>query len=128
MRTLAGMLARVALVLGVVLAAGCGTTDEQPPPQVPDGNPERGRGLAEHYGCASCHTIPGVPEADAHVGPPLTQFGRRSYIAGILPNTGDNLQRWIRDPQGVLPGNAMPDMGVTREDARDLAAYLFTLR
>ena len=62
------------------------------------------------------------------VGPPLTQFARRSYIAGMLPNTEANLQHWIRDPQAVVPGNAMPDMGVTARDAADITAYLYTLR
>lgn len=115
-------------LLSVAVATGCGTTSEVPPVQVPDGDPQSGAQLASVYGCASCHVIPGVAEADGTVGPPLTDFGSRSYIAGYLPNTGANLQRWIRHPQQILPGNAMPDMGVTEEDARDLAAYLFTLR
>jgi cytochrome c1 len=61
------------------------------------------------------------------VGPPLTDFGRRSYIAGVLPNNADNLQHWIRDPQSVVPGNAMPNLGVSAVDARDIAAYLLTI-
>lgn len=122
-------LARVVIcVASLVVVAGCGESPNEAPTQVPGGDPDRGRELAAVYGCASCHVIPGVREADGHVGPPLTDFGLRSYIAGYLPNNGENLQRWIRDPQGVLPGNAMPDMGVTDDDARDLAAYLFTLR
>ena len=62
------------------------------------------------------------------LGPPLTRFGERIYIAGMLRNTPTNLTRWLRDPQGVLPGNAMPDMGVSESQARDMAAYLYTLR
>ncbi|MFC4859441.1 c-type cytochrome, partial [Actinophytocola glycyrrhizae] len=79
------------------------------------------------YGCGSCHTVPGVDGADGLVGPPLTRFGARSYIAGALPNTGDNLQHWIRDPQEVEPGTAMPDLDVSELEARDIAAYLLTL-
>ena len=55
-------------------------------------------------------------------------LGRRIYIAGVLRNTPDNLTRWIRDPQKIVPGNAMPDMGITEPEARDLAAFLQTLR
>jgi putative membrane protein len=87
----------------------------------------RGAQLINQYGCGSCHTIPGVRGADGLVGPPLTKFGSRSYIAGELVNSGPDLQRWIEDPQAIEPGNAMPDLGVTPEDAQDIAAYLFTL-
>jgi cytochrome c1 len=101
--------------------------DHRPPAEVPDGDPVRGRALISEYGCGSCHVVPGVRQADGLVGPPLTSFGRRSYVAGQLPNNADNLQRWIRDPQLVEPGTAMPDLGVSAIDARDLAAYLLTL-
>jgi cytochrome c1 len=69
-----------------------------------------------------------VPGADAEVGPPLTGFGRRGYIAGELPNNPENLQRWIRSPQSVEPGTVMPDLGVTESDARDIAAFLLGQR
>jgi cytochrome c2 len=62
------------------------------------------------------------------VGPPLDHFARRVYIAGVLRNTPDNLALWIHDPQAVIPGNVMPIMGVDKRDARDIAAYLYTLR
>ncbi|MEO7057115.1 MAG: c-type cytochrome [Caldimonas sp.] len=92
------------------------------------GNAKRGPALIVAYGCAACHTVPGVRGADANVGPPLTRIGDRTYIAGMLRNSPANLVRWIRQPQAVIPGNAMPDMGVTEVDARDIAAYLYTLR
>lgn len=120
-----------ALLAAMLLAGGwtvgCGQQEKLPPPEVSDGNPARGAALIGSYGCGSCHSIPGIREADGLVGPPLDQMGRRSYIAGQLPNTGPNLQRWIRDPQQVEPGTAMPDLDVTEQDARDIAAYLFTL-
>ncbi len=62
------------------------------------------------------------------VGPPLNQFALRAYIAGQLPNQPDNLMRWLQDPQQVEPGTAMPDLGVSPAVARDMAAYLYTLR
>jgi len=80
------------------------------------------------YGCGSCHTIPGVRGADALVGPPLAGFAHRRYIAGRVPNQPDELVRWILHPQGVKPGTAMPDLGVTGQDARNIAAYLYTLK
>jgi cytochrome c1 len=92
------------------------------------GNPTNGRHLLYSYSCGSCHVIPGVAEADGTIGPPLRGFGSRVYIAGIQPNTPENLLRWIAQPQEVQPGNAMPDLGVTEEQARDIAAYLYTLR
>ncbi len=80
------------------------------------------------YGCSGCHTINGIEEAHGLVGPPLDHFAYRVYIAGKLPNTPDNLMHWIQKPQEVVPSNAMPDMGVSEEDSRDIAAYLYTLR
>ena len=92
------------------------------------GDAHRGRAALRKYGCSSCHTIPGVLGADGLVGPPLTSLGARTYLAGALPNTPENLVRWIRYPQEIRPPNAMPNLGVTEEDGRDMAAYLYTLR
>ena len=92
------------------------------------GDSSRGRHLVYVYNCGSCHTIPGVPEASATVGPPLAGVAMRYYIAGYLANTPENLARWVASPQEVQPGNAMPDLGVTAEQAEDIAAYLYTLR
>ncbi|MEV0430484.1 c-type cytochrome [Micromonospora sp. NPDC050495] len=116
------------LALPPLLAApGCASTDPPPPPEVRAGQPDRGAALIAQYGCGSCHTIPGINRADGLVGPPLTRFGSRSYIAGKLVNNADNLQHWIADPQAVEPGTAMPDLGVSPLDAQDIAAYLYTL-
>lgn len=92
------------------------------------GEAKRAPRLIVAFGCSACHTVPGVTGANGNVGPPLTRFGDRTYIAGMLRNTPSNLVRWIRDPQGVVPGNAMPNMGVSEAEARDIAAYLYTLR
>jgi cytochrome c2 len=100
----------------IILLSGCARrdTDELA------GNPANGRRLLYSYGCGSCHTIPGVGEAEGKVGPPLSGFGSRFYIAGVLQNTPEELSRWIAQPQEVQPGNAMPDVGVTTEQARDM--------
>lgn len=94
---------------------------------VQDGQPERGRVLLSRYQCGSCHAIPGAVSHSIRVGPPLDGFGRRSYIAGKIPNGPQNLQRWLQDPKALVPATTMPDVGVTPDDARDLAAYLLSL-
>jgi cytochrome c1 len=93
-----------------------------------DGNSRHGRDLVQAYGCGSCHIVPGVRGARGLVGPPLIYFGERTMIAGELPNSEDNLVRWIEHPRQVEPKTAMPDLGVTDRDAHDIAAYLYTLR
>ena len=121
------MLGALLAALPVVAATGCASTSPPPPPESRAGRPDRGAHLIAQYGCGSCHTIPGIGRADGLVGPPLTRFGARSYVAGELPNNADNLQRWITDPQAVEPGTAMPNLGVSAIDAQDIAAYLYTL-
>lgn len=121
--------AALAVAAVTVLAAGCeGGRPDAPGPVVPGGDPERGLSHMADYGCGSCHTIPGLRGANATVGPPLTEFGLRSYIAGALPNSPDNLIVWIMHPHRIEPGTAMPHLGVSEAEARDIAAYLYTLR
>src|SRR5207237_211624 len=88
------------------------------------GDPARGAQAITKYGCDTCHTIPGVRTARGLVGPPLTGVAARVYLAGHLPNTPDNMQRWIRYPREAEAQTAMPDVGVTESDGRDIAAYL----
>jgi cytochrome c2 len=92
------------------------------------GDPERGRLVIADFDCGSCHTIPGIREAKGLVGPPLFWFSRRSFIAGELPNTPENLVRWVRAPKSVEPATAMPTLGLSEQQARDVVAYLYTLR
>lgn len=92
------------------------------------GNAATGEHLIYAYGCGTCHTIPGVAEAKGTVGPPLQGFASRTYIAGLLLNTPDNLFRWVAKPQEIDPATAMPDLGVSERQAHDIAAYLYTLK
>ena len=110
---------------GAMLSACVGRDDPARP--VPGGDPDAGKQLIANYGCGACHTIPGVRGADGLVGPPLIKFARRTYIAGEVPNTADFLIRWIEVPQAIEPGTAMPNLGVSEGQARDIAAYLYTL-
>jgi cytochrome c2 len=114
------------LAIIFLLSACSGDTNGVPEPHPsPKSNIEAGRQLIASYGCGACHTIPGVAGADAMVAPPLNCFYDRSYIAGRLPNTEDNLVKWIQHPQEIEPGVAMPDLGVSEAEAHDIAAFLY---
>jgi cytochrome c len=89
------------------------------------GNADRGKQRFTAYGCGGCHSLTGVPGARGLVGPTLDGIGSRVMLGGRLENTPDNLMRWIADPQGVSPGTAMPNLGVTPQDRRDIAAFLY---
>lgn len=115
-------------LLATLLGSCSDEHHEAPAYKMAEGDTERAPALIRQYGCGTCHRIPGVEGAQGGVGPPLGHFAERAYVAGVLPNTPANLMHWIRNPQSVVPGNAMPDMGVTEQDARDIAAYLYTLR
>jgi cytochrome c len=105
-------------------AAQARTTAEQ----ITHGRVDAGKAAINRYGCGACHKIPGIPGAEGMVGPSLNAIGTRSEIAGVLVNNPQSLARWIRHPQEVVPGNGMPDQGVSEREARDIAAYLYTVR
>ncbi|HKO14785.1 MAG TPA: cytochrome c oxidase assembly protein [Gemmatimonadaceae bacterium] len=92
------------------------------------GHAARGRQLIHQYGCGSCHTVPRVAGANATVGPDLRGIAGRAYIAGVLTNNPGNMMRWILDPPAVDSLTAMPNEHVSPTDARDIAAYLYTLK
>ena len=92
------------------------------------GDARSGQAEIRKYGCNVCHEISGIPGAHGLIGPPLDGIAQRYYIAGELPNTPDNLMLWIQHPRQVEAHTAMPEMGVTEQDSRDIAAYLYTLR
>lgn len=115
----------------MILAAACATGCADPEgfePRVTGGDPARGRELVVRIGCGACHRIPGIPAARGTVGPRLAGFRQRVYIAGSHPNTPQYLVRWIVDPPSLAPATAMPAMGVSEHEARDIAAYLYTLK
>jgi len=116
---------RLALIAAVSLLAGCGGKSKGYYAPVTGGNADRGGQLIRAYGCGACHTIPGVQGAAGVVAPPLTLFAQRTFIAGEVPNTPENLVHWIRDPQSIEPHTAMPALGVTEQQARDMAAFLY---
>jgi cytochrome c2 len=111
---------------GLLLLAAC--SGAPPAPSLQGADPAEGRLLLRQYGCGSCHRIPGVADAQGNVGPPLDLVGRRIYLAGMLPNTPENMMQWIRAPRQVDPLTRMPDLQVPERHARDMTAYLQTLR
>lgn len=119
------------VVLGVATAACHGNNPEYGQAYrtpVAGGDPARGEAVIADKGCGSCHTIPGISGANGLVGPPLYWFSRRTYIAGELPNTPENLVHWVQSPKSIEPATAMPTIGLNDQQARDVAAYLYTLR
>ncbi len=116
------------LSVAVASLTACSNQARQSAIQMTVGDPDRGKAAIRYYGCSSCHTIPGVPGADALVGPPLLKMGRRGYVGGVLKNTPENMIRWIEDPPGVDPLTAMPNLHISNPTARDIACYLYTLK
>ncbi len=81
-----------------------------------------------HKGCIACHAITGTA-AQCVVGPNLTRFGsRQSMAAGLMPNTPDNLARWLHNPQAVKPGSLMPNLLLNDAEIAALSAYLHSLK
>lgn len=91
------------------------------------GDPVRGEAIVARVGCGACHVIPGIVGAAGRVGPPLRGFAGRAYIGGVATNRPDQLARWLIDPRALSPGTAMPALGLRPDDARDIAAFLYTL-
>jgi cytochrome c len=106
--------------------AGCGDEEAQAAADRPAAS--RGQLLLEQYDCGSCHIIPGVRRANGKLGPSLETFAHRVYIAGELPNRPDLLLRWIPHPSSLVPDTLMPDQPMPAEHARDMGAYLMSLR
>jgi cytochrome c2 len=121
------------MILGTVtlslLLSGCtgGKTTRRYAFEV-GGRADAGREVAVQFRCGSCHTISKLHGADGVFGPPLDGVGRRTYVAGQIPNAPDNLTKWVLNPPAMKPGTAMPVLGLSEQQARDVAAYLYTLQ
>ena len=113
------------LVISLAVLITCGCEPQPRRNSVSTGDPQRGAAAISRYGCGSCHTIAKLRYAHGLVGPPLTNMNARMYVAGVLQNNPDNMVRWIRNPQAVDEKTAMPNLGVSTQDAIDIAAYLY---
>jgi cytochrome c len=112
----------------VLYLGGCSGSEIHEAESLTGGSVIRGTAAIDRYGCAACHTIPGIPGANATVGPPLTSVAVRQYLAGHVTNTPANMIKWIQHPRAIDPGTVMPELGVTDQDGKDIAAFLYTLR
>ncbi len=125
---LLGLLAVLTLIVGFNFVVwGLHRHPTSPVLYVPGASPERGRALIQVHSCGACHTIPGIRSAVGDVGPRLDRMRLGIYVAGTLPNTPQNLVFWIANPKKVDPQTAMPDLGLSESDARDIAAYLYSI-
>ncbi len=126
---LLGLLALFTMVAGFNIAVwGLHRHPTAPAMYVPGANAQRGRALVREQGCGACHVVPGVSGAVGDVGPRLDRMKHHVYVAGVLPNNPKNLAYWITNPKEVNPRTAMPDLDIDEHDARDMAAYLYSLR
>jgi len=91
------------------------------------GNPERGRMKLVQHSCISCHIIPGVPKAEGTTAASLAHWSWRGKLLNTYPNTPENLEKWLESPSHLKPGTSMPDMNVSPQDSRDMAAYLYSI-
>jgi cytochrome c oxidase subunit 2 len=92
------------------------------------GDPAAGAALFQRSACVACHTISGTA-AKGQVGPDLTHVGSRQRIAAeLLPNTPQNMAKWLHDPPALKPGSLMPNLNLKPEQIADLVAYLESLK
>lgn len=123
---LCGFISLIA-ILGNLTVLGLHRHPAVPFHDVSQGQIERGRKSIEKFGCGGCHVIPGIPGALGRVGPSLREFHHQTYIAGFLPNRTNYLVEWLKNPQKISPGSAMPDLGVSQQEAEDIATYLYSI-
>jgi cytochrome c len=112
----------------ILFISGCAHQPADSPSRQAQEAVTRGKNAIEHYGCPTCHTIPGIRGANGLVGPSLDRIASRTYIAGVLQNTHTNMLKWIQDPPSIDNKTAMPKLQVSDTEARDIAAYLYTLK
>lgn len=122
------LIAAALLSILLLYACGGGSQRQHVSEATTGGNVIRGARMLQYYGCGSCHIIPGISGAAGLAGPPLSGIASRMYIAGVLPNTPENMIRWIENPKAVDDKTVMPNLGVTHTDAADIAGYLYNLQ
>ena len=111
-------------LIALLLVTTC--KNQEPTPRA--GDARHGKQLIEQYGCNTCHIIPGIDGPNGMVGPSLEHVVSRQIIASSIPNTPQNMMAYIQNPQAANPQNVMPNLGIKPEEARDIAAYLYTLK
>jgi cytochrome c len=110
----------------LLVAGGCSNSRIEEAARVSGGNPLRGKQEIVRFGCPACHEIPGIPTARSRVGPSLRNIVAQEYLAGQISNTPNNMVHWVRVPQEIKPNSAMPNLGLSDEEARNITAYLYS--
>jgi cytochrome c1 len=121
----------LAVFLVIVMSlrtAACSSTQKQAEPPTTQAREAHGKYLVRSYGCETCHEIPDIDAVRGSIGPSLKHIATKYYLAGQLPNSPENLRRWIQHPHSINPQTLMPDMNVTDDDAADIALFLETLQ
>ena len=116
----------ILMIVALAWLAACGEAAEPPSHlHIGGASPDTGRRLIHAYGCGACHVIEGIRGARGTVGPPLANYAERSLLAGILPNTPEHLVPWLLNPVAFDSQSGMPPMGLSEDEARHIAAYLY---
>jgi cytochrome c len=124
-RICAAILAGFSSLIGM---AACSTAQNQSEPPTTKARVEDGKYLVLYHGCETCHDIPDIHGVRGSIGPSLKHIATKYYLAGELPNSPDNLRRWIQHPHSINPQTLMPEMNVTDDDAADISLFLETLQ
>lgn len=126
---------RASMALAVLACLGSAGCDLSEPAaydskRVEGGDAARGFTLVSSgaYGCAACHVIPGIRTPRGVAGPALGGMAQRGFIAGQLPNKPGVLVAFLQNPPALVPATGMPNVGLTTEQAKHIAAYLYTLK
>ena len=117
-----------ALVLILFILLSCNREQKQQAKTLTGGDPDRGKAAIDRYGCNACHNIPGIAGPKGMVGPPLDHMASRAYIAGKFANNPETMIKWLQNPPAFDAQTAMPNVGVTEGDSRDITAYLYSLK
>lgn len=98
----------------------------RPHPEPKSAMQANGKALFVGLTCSSCHTVTGSgAPASKDVGPDLTHLGdRKTLAAGVVPNTPDELRKWLADPNSIKPGSNMPNLQLSPQQLDALVAYL----
>lgn len=115
----------IALFLPILLVACSDKTN--PPRTIAGADADAGLQVMRRVGCAACHVIPGVDWPRGATGPSLKGFADSPMIAGRFPNRPAVLTAFIVDAPSMATDTGMPAMPLTQDEARDVAAYLYTL-
>lgn len=117
---------KATLALFLLVSVGCHRGEKPAAAQATGGgNVDAGKAAIEKYGCNACHIIPGVEGQRGMAGPSLDHLKSRPLLSGKLPNNPETLTKWMQNPPAMDPQTAMPNLGVTPDDARDITAYLY---